>query len=213
MIDLPFCTRSLYCMHCPPNVTRSLCFVHCVCSRYCRSSIHWLYLWYWNAQFVILQLLRGVESQCPERFSRADCYINAAEDRYYIAPRNISGTYKNAKSMCKKLGGALAVVDTTRESEFLSGLASNAGSWIGLKRKRRAWRWSGSRKIVNGSDEIWALHSNENFPDNDCAVMDRRGLSHNVQAVRCDAEMHFICEFDSSNVPSQCKVRVLCWQS
>ena len=146
-------------------------------------------------------------AQCPEQFDQADCYFNAAKDQFYIASKEAKGTYKSSSLECKKLGGTLAVIDSTQEAEFISGLASNSGSWIGLKRKNNQWKWSGNRETLSTTDPLWATHNKQDVPNYDCAVIDRRGLSSNIHAMNCDANMPYICEFDSSKGPKQCKVQ------
>ena len=97
---------------------------------------------------VWLKILRGKDSECPEIFDEADCYYLQKTDRYYTMEDKNLLQFKAAENKCKQLGGELANIDSPEEHEFLSGLASNGGMWIGLKKIDSAWKWLPSKQEV-----------------------------------------------------------------
>ena len=158
------------------------------------------------------QLLRGQAGQCPEKFEEADCYFFEETGDYYIAPNKPLLTFDEAVEFCKDMGGELAEIDKPNEEDLLSGLASNAGSWVGLRfdKGTETWRWRTSDIEVPKDSELWIFNANLLSQSTYCATLDRRGVRHNVHPEDCSALTHPICEFTADSMPDVCKVSGVC---
>jgi len=152
-----------------------------------------------------LQLLRGEEGQCPEKFEEADCYFFKKTGSYYVAPKEPLLTFDDAEAFCQDLGGELAGIDEPAEEDLLAGLASNAGSWIGLRRGDSGeWTWRVSGDTVPEDSNIWVFKKDLQDPGKECATIDRRGVRNSVHPEDCATLTRPICEFSADAAPDQC---------
>jgi len=170
-----------------------------------------------------LQVLRGKEAECPERFDDKTCYFLEEVGKFYMDETVSKLNFEKAREKCMELGGDLAEIHTEAEHRFLSGLAVRDGSWIGLRLDTSSftyvWRWLKSGHEVKApfkafidddlnstgdgvpAEKLWAVRVKD---VQDCGTIDRRGLDHNVVDVDCDQEMAYICEFEADNAPTEC---------
>jgi len=148
-----------------------------------------------------------VDGECPERFDDADCYFFDQTGDFYIAPKTRLLPFEDAQKFCEDLGGILAEIDEPSEEDNLAGLASNSGSWVGLRRDRETeeWTWQTSGEVVDSESEIWTFIKNLNDVAKECGSLDRRGLRHSVHPEDCDMATRFICEFTPEQAPEECK--------
>lgn len=101
-----------------------------------------------------LEILRGAKSECPEVFDESDCYYLQKTDHYYVVEYEDKIKFRAAENKCKEIGGELANIDSPEEQEFLSGLATSEGLWIGLKKIDTVWKWVPSKQEVVGNNFI-----------------------------------------------------------
>ena len=162
----------------------------------------------WMLLFGLLQLLRGKENECPEIFDEADCFFFARTGDFYIAPPKPLLTFQEAEFFCRDLGGNLAEIDEPSEEDLLAGLASNAGSWVGLTRDDESgkWAWKTSGVEVPEDSDIWVFMADLKSKDKSCATLDRRGVRHSVHPEECSMPTRAICEFSADSAPDACKV-------
>ncbi|CAD7696234.1 unnamed protein product [Ostreobium quekettii] len=152
-----------------------------------------------------LQLLRGQESECPEKFEPADCYFFSTTGAYYSAPKEPLLSYDDAEAFCKEMGGELADINQPLEEDLLAGLASNAGSWIGLKRDESGtWKWTVTGEAVPEDSVIWVFNKDLEDPEKSCATLDRRGVRNSVHPESCSLLTRPICKFSAEAAPDQC---------
>ncbi|GMH32949.1 hypothetical protein BSKO_00783 [Bryopsis sp. KO-2023] len=141
-----------------------------------------------------MQVLRGMEDQCPEILSKS-CHKLEATAHTYYSSANKRLSQGDAVEECKSLGGYLIELDSEEELSFASGLADDGGSWIGLESDLGGvWKWQASGKEI-GLGKFWA----PGYQDRDgfCASIDSRGTMKTGQRRLCDVRLPYICEFDS----------------
>jgi len=154
-----------------------------------------------------LQLLRGEEAQCPEIFDDAKCYFFEEIGSYYMAPKAPLLDFAGAQAYCKERGAFLAEINEELEENLLSGIASNAGSWLGLtySDEESEWVWANSGRVESSRSDVWTVLSNPTGrAPMTCATIDRRGVLHNVSPEDCSVKSRFICEFVGPNLPAEC---------
>lgn len=126
-------------------------------------------------------------------------------------------SFEGGEAACANIGGALAEIDVPIEEDMLSAVASNAGSWIGLRLDDNAneWKWINNGTVEDERSVIWAVRSVDNLKRSGkkCASIDRRGVRHNVHPDDCESRRYSICEFSESNLPEVCQVSSGTWKS
>eukprot|EP00210_Caulerpa_lentillifera_P005949 g5684.t1 len=107
---------------------------------------------------------------------------------------------------CKGDDGRLAVVKSDKELEFLAGLSSLDGSWLGAKRSSRTLRMEwidrrASKKNLEASSKYWAVGEPNNDENReDCVSIDRRGITGNLIDANCETRRSFICKYQTSEM-------------
>ncbi|CAD7696239.1 unnamed protein product [Ostreobium quekettii] len=155
-----------------------------------------------------LQLLRGEQAQCPEVFDDANCYFFEGTGNYYMAPKTPLLDFAGAEEYCQERGGTLAEIDEDLEDELLAGIASNAGSWLGLRYSDNdsQWVWTNSGRVEPQGSNLWAVLIDPPTRRNRlmCATIDRRGVQQNVHPEDCSVKRRFLCEFVGPYPPTGC---------
>ncbi|CAD7701152.1 unnamed protein product, partial [Ostreobium quekettii] len=153
-----------------------------------------------------LQLLREEDAQCPEIFDDAKCYFFEDTGNYYAAPKKPLLDFGEASAYCEERGGFLAEIDEELEENLLAGIASNAGSWVGLVFNETEWMWVNSGRVEDDRSDVWALLTdNSGRGGKECGVIDRRGILQNVHAEDCRMKTRVICEFLGPDLPEACE--------
>lgn len=112
-------------------------------------------------------------------------------------------SWKAAERLCRRDKGRLTVIENDEELAFVAGLSSSDGSWIGAKRSTKTLRMEWIDKKASRanleSSSYWGVGepNNEKYIE-DCVSIDRRGILGNLNDVRCDKELSFICEYPDS---------------
>lgn len=84
--------------------------------------------------------MRGREAECPDVLPDAQCYFLQQAESFYMSDPSQKVTFEEAEAACVAFGGHVAEIGTSSEQRFLSGLATNSGSWIGLQKNGSEFR-------------------------------------------------------------------------
>lgn len=116
--------------------------------------------------------------------------------------------WETAKSMCEANGGQLVSVGSDEELEFVASMASDDGTWIGLRQKDSGVFWT-NENLSNLSKEskYWGVNQPGSIAGStDCVTVDPRSPAKNLNLTRCENSFSFICEYKSDK---SCKGKVL----
>lgn len=118
-------------------------------------------------------------------------------------------SYDDAGNQCSQIaeGSRLAVANNSPKNQFLSGVYSLDGSWIGVTADntgRFAWPDGSEVDVSHFVDGLNAKAvalemQKESNEDRTCVVADRRGQTENWRLVSCDAQHDFVCELGTVN--------------
>lgn len=143
-----------------------------------------------------------IEATSPLEKEKPQCFTNG-ESFYkrFSSPMN----WDEANAHCEKDGGQLVSIGSKRELEFVASMASDDGSWVGLKREGEMFVWNdGISKPIGPNSIFWAPIREIQYVD--CATVDSRGPLQNLNASRCDYEFSFICKYKKD---TSCKGKIL----
>lgn len=145
-----------------------------------------------------LQVIRGRDHSCPVLYPITRCYRLAQGIIYSSIPTNQHLRFDQAVEFCHENGGRLAEFTSDENQEFLAGIASIDGSWIGMNLTDSSqWSWISGRSV---STKV--RNSIRDRKGKNCAAIDSSSVLFNIEARSCSDEKHFICEFKSSNFTS-----------
>eukprot|EP00210_Caulerpa_lentillifera_P007391 g7064.t1 len=113
--------------------------------------------------------------------------------------------WQRANVLCKRDRGRLAIIENEEELEFVAGVSSPDGSWIGARRNFFTFEmeWNDkntSSETLQDSSPYWGFGEPNNFQRReDCVHIDRRGISGNLNDARCEIELSFVCEYETGS--------------
>eukprot|EP00210_Caulerpa_lentillifera_P007409 g7080.t1 len=130
------------------------------------------------------------------------CYRNSLKFYKLITGRL---DWTQAHQQCEADRGRLAVIESEDELAFVAGVASRDGSWIGARRSisnNTAFQWIDGQvanELLDPSSASWGIgEPNNDDGVEDCVYIDRRGISGNLNDIRCSTRRSFICEYVSN---------------
>lgn len=151
---------------------------------------------YANRSFCV-DSLPSLKSKAPES-EDADQYEQGCfefEGRYYKAFDGPSN-WTFARSSCEEDGGVFATGVSKKELQFLSGLASVDGTWIGARRRRvnKPFLWDGvNAPPINVSS---TTRSKDDDSMENCVQLDNREVNGKLLAAPCSRKLSFICVYE-----------------
>ena len=107
-------------------------------------------------------------------------------------------TWNEAASSCRNDSGVLVSGHSAEDLEFLAGMASADGTWIGGRRtsKNQRFRWSAAPK----RDPVeFDIQDKAIGVGDACVRIDNRGAVGNLEAVPCRRELSYICAYQSQD--------------
>eukprot|EP00210_Caulerpa_lentillifera_P005932 g5671.t1 len=114
-------------------------------------------------------------------------------------------TWNEALFTCDDDGGQLAVIGSLSELEFVAGMSSPDGSWIGANRSEEDPQYSwidqnAFRENFINETSYWGIgEPNNNGREKYCVEIDRRGANGNLKNEDCRVGLSFICEYEDSS--------------
>lgn len=109
--------------------------------------------------------------------------------------------WATAHRRCKRDSGRLVVIENDAELEFVAGVSSPDGSWIGARRNYLTFEmeWSDkdvSKETLENGSPYWGFGEPNNYEKReDCVHIDRRGTTGNLNDAQCDTKLSFVCEY------------------
>eukprot|EP00210_Caulerpa_lentillifera_P007393 g7066.t1 len=137
-----------------------------------------------------------------ESDSNSPCYRGSRKlYKFFSTPTS----WERAEELCRRDQGRLAVIKNNKQLEFVAGLSSPDGSWIGAKRNLFTFEmeWNDkniSSETLQDSSPYWGFGEPNNYRGKeDCVLIDRRGITGNLNDARCETELSFVCEYDRNS--------------
>lgn len=113
--------------------------------------------------------------------------------------------WDKARLRCEADGGQLVSIGSDKELEFVASMASDDGSWIGLRRQEEVFSWI-DEDLSNLDLDSYYFAIDQNPYPGDCVTVDSRGPIRNLNLTRCENEFSFICKYNKNN---SCKGEIL----
>ncbi|XP_025083875.1 perlucin-like [Pomacea canaliculata] len=145
---------------------------------------------------IFISLLSAATAQCPSGYIHHDqsCYVIPMAE----------GSWADGMTLCRQLGGQLAVIDTAAEQTFVEGLLKRYGAgypndadfWVGGGDflVDGDWRWIMKNQAIDPHVSYWAPGEPDNGGGPQGCLRISAALNYKWESGDCDSVEYAVCE-------------------